>query len=129
MKRFIISLFFILISAISFSQNILWYRATAFSYKETNKEWSDWKNSSVEITFDINNKEIIIYTPKTYKYTILKEVPADYEFDTNQTKYYVVDNMNRYGYIRFRIMKNDKTQIYIDYPDTTITYNIIRFYL
>ena len=129
MKRFIISLFFILISFCSFSQNISWYRATAFSYKEANKDWSDWKNSSVEITYDNFNKEITIYSNKIHKYTILKEVPADYEYDVNQTKYYVMDNANRYGYIRFRIMKNDKTQIYIDYPDTTIAYNTIRFYL
>lgn len=126
MKKFIITLALVLVSIASFAQNVQWFQATSFAYKPAYGSWTDWEPSTVKIAFNFSDNTIVIYSPQTQIYAVIRQVPADYDPNGIQEKYYVVNANGSYGYIRLRIEKNGNSQIYIDYSDVSLVYNVRR---
>ena len=127
MKKIFLTLMFVLFASISFAQNIQWYQATSFASKPYNSaSWSDWQSSTVKICININNDTITIYSPQTQYYQVISQVQAPYDADGVQVRYVVRNVLNQTLYVRLRIENNGNSQLYVDFADGSIVYNIRR---
>lgn len=127
MRRFIIIITLILVSMSAFAQNVQWFQSTSFAAKPSySSTWSNWESSDVKIKFDFVNQTITIYSPQLQHYTVIRQVPAEYDSSGVQEKYLVMDPYGYNYYIRLRIEKNGNSQLYVDASDGSIVYNVRR---
>lgn len=131
MKKFLILLLLSLASVMSFSQTTLWFRTTEFAYKSIDDYgrwtgWSDWEESGMNVKFDLSKDLIVIYSPDIQVYNVLEEKEPPYDQTGRQVKYWVINQDKEYGYLRLRIQDNGTSQIYVDFTDYCLVYNVIR---
>ena len=73
---------------------------------------------------------IVIYSQQTQIYRVLENMGSyTDESGGRQTKFFVIDQDEDYGYVRLRIEKNGNSQVYIDFNDVMWVYNVKRIYL
>ena len=109
----------------SYSQEIAKFRTTEAAFK-LNGEWSDWISTRINIVFDFTNDKIIIYSTDIQIYKVLEELDPPYDATGRQIAFQVIDQDFTYGIIRLRIENNGNSQIYIDFKDISIVYNVKR---
>lgn len=126
MKKYLISIILTFISLSAIAQ-VCEYQS--YEYAEKNnitKVWSQWQPSNVRITIDFYNDIIIIYSPTIQKYKVVEKLPNPYDSTGVQEKYKTINQYGYYTYIRFRIAYDGTSQIYVDFADGNIVYNVIR---
>lgn len=117
----------ILVSMSAFAQNVQWFQSTSIAVKLSySSTWSNWEPSNVKIKFDFENQTITIYSKQLQHYTVIRQVPAEYDSSGVQEKYLVMDSYGYNYYIRLRIENNGNSQLYVDASDATIVYNVRR---
>lgn len=127
MKKILLMLMFVLTATISHAQNIQWYKSTSFASKPYNApSWSDWQASNVKICINMLNDTITIYSPNVQQYKVIQQVQAPYDDSGVQVKYLVKNTIGQTLYVRMRIENNGNSQLYVDFADASIVYNIIR---
>ena len=110
-----------------------YYRTYQFAikYKVDNKwtDWSDWQKSDIKMKIDFDDDMIVIYSEKIQIYSVI-ENNGTYtdESGGKQTKFFIIDQDDDYGYIRLRVEKNGNAQIYVDFADVMWVYNVRRTY-
>ena len=75
---------------------------------------------------DYEQNIITIYSPEIQKYQIIEAMPDPIDATGQQLKYIAL-NLTRnkeYVYIRFRKENNGNIQIYVDFSNGSIVYNI-----
>ena len=125
MKRIITSLFFTLIAITSFAQ-VQWYQATSFASKPAYGEWSPWELSNVKISLNLSTDEIWILSPTRQYYQVIETMPQPYDNGGRQIRFKVLDKNGCYGYVRLRVEYNGNSQLYVDFADLSIVYNVVR---
>ena len=126
MKKYLISIILTFISLSAIAQ-VCEYQS--YEYAEKNnitKVWSQWQPSNVRITIDFYNDIIVIYSPTIQKYKVVEKLPNPYDSTGVQEKYKTINQYGYYAYIRFRIAYDGTSQIYVDFADGNIVYNVIR---
>lgn len=124
-------LFMLSMTTETFAQDAQWYKTTAFAIKEKKSngywgEWSDWKDSDMNVKFDLENDIIYIFSPKTQKYHVIEVMDPPYDSTGRQIKFRVRDQDGDYGYVRLRIENNGNSQIYVDFNNVSWVYNVRR---
>ncbi len=135
MKKILFILFISLIGLFAVSNDVsaqtYYYRTTGFAIKYQTSygwtDWSDWQRSSMKMKIDLDDDMIVIYSDKVQIYRVI-EHSGTYtdESGGKQTKFFIVDQDNDYGYIRLRIERNGNSQIYVDFADVMWVYNVVR---
>lgn len=130
MKKFLLMLLMTLtLSATAFSQT-QWYRTSeiAMRYKQNGywTDWTDWERCVVNVSFDLVNDVITIYSAKTQRYKVIRTETPPYDSGGKQVKFYICDQDGDYGHIRLRIENSGNSQIYVDFADVSWVYNVRR---
>lgn len=125
MKKIFVLLLLLFTVTFSYSQEIAKFRTTEAAFK-LNEEWSDWISTRINIIFDFTNDKIIIYSKDIQVYKVLEELDPPYDATGRQIAFQVIDQDFAYGIIRLRIENNGNSQIYIDFKDISIVYNVKR---
>ena len=125
MKRIITSLIFTLIAITSFAQ-VQWYQATSFASKPAYGEWSAWEKSNVKMYINFSTDEIVIFSPTRQYYQVVDVMSPPYDATGDQVKFKVIDRNGYYGYVRLRGEYNGNCQLYVDFADLSIVYNVVK---
>lgn len=128
MKKLLVLLIFGF--ALSSKAQIQYYKTTAYAYAKiyNNKYyWSDWYNSNIVLTINLNNDVITIYSPKIQSYKVYKVGSIENNRTIgSQLTFYVYDQDFDRGTIRLRVAPDKTSQIYVDFSDVAWVYNVIR---
>lgn len=128
-KKILALLSFCIMTTICFGQ-VQWYRATSFASKTVNSSyWSAWEASNVQMMFNLTTDQIVIYSPVTQRYNVIRQVEAPYDNSGTQVRFLVTNSGGYYGYVRLRIENNGNSQVYVDFTDGSIVYNVRRIYV
>lgn len=126
MKRLVFLIITVFVSIASFGQK-QWFEATSFASKSnTSYVWSDWEPSDVKILFDYTNDKITIYSPVIQTYYVVRIMDYPDDNTGTQVRFYVRNMYGYYGYVRLRIENNGNSQLYVDFSDGSIVYNVRR---
>ena len=131
MKKFLIFAVLALASLMS-SAETYWYKASSYAYRYTDSrgywaEWTDWMRCNVNISFDLEDDIITIYSNKTQIYAVI-----DYNGKSSDgqggeyVSYKVIDQDYDFGTIRLRIESNGNSQLYVDFANVMWVYNVRR---
>lgn len=106
------------------------FRAAKFAFKVKDdfnqwQEWSDWHDSSVLISIDINTKRIKIFSNKIQVYDIIEEHDIHEDDEGNKTlRFYCLDKNGLYCNVRVVVLKSGTFQVYVDYSDMMWVYAV-----
>ena len=108
------------------------YNTTGFSYKLYNEtygywgEWSDWEYSNLLVVVDLGRERITVYTDERQEYAIydVDEDRYDSDGDFCLSMSCVDQDGARCGVRLLYNSNSDGMQLYIDYSDIIIVYNI-----
>lgn len=135
MKQKILTLFIVLFSTLSLTANTnnsyQYYKAYQYSQRYVTDSgywtsWSAWKQVNINITFDLTNDVIWIFSAKTQKYSVYS---SDIYYDSDGEKvlrFYFVDQDGDKGHMRLMIRPSGTSQIYIDFSNMSWCYNVVR---
>lgn len=133
MKKFILLLLLTIGSITTAFSETQWYRTTAFAQAKIyggSYYWGDWENSNMNISIDLTNDVITIYSPSKQIYFVYGSYNnGKIYIDKNggrNIKFYVIDQDNDKGEIRLRIERNGNSQIYVDFSNIAWVYNVKR---
>lgn len=124
-KIFMFSLLFIL-TAVQLQAQTMWFRTTAFASKIVGSDWTDWQQSNMKVKIDLQEESIVIYSPETQVYVVLRELDPPVDKTGTTVKFLVLDQDYNRGAIRLRIENNGNSQLYVDYADMSWVYNVVR---
>ena len=129
-KYLLILLCFISISGYA---QVQWYRTTQYAEATVINNryyWGDWESSNMRLCIDVDNDQIIVYSPRIQIYQVygVYNNGQPYVDDSGGTniKFYVIDQDYDRGNIRLRVEKNGNSQIYIDFSNVAWVYNVVR---
>jgi len=135
MKKFLLILFISMLGLFGNPNNVdaqtYYYKTTEFAIKYKKSygwsEWSDWQKSNMTMKIDFDADIIVIYSEKRQVYKVIESM-GTYTDDSGgkQSKFYVLDQDNDFGYIRLRIERNGNSQLYVDFNDVMWVYNVVR---
>ena len=129
-KYLLILLCFISISGYA---QVQWYRTTQYAEAtiiNNRYYWGDWESSNMRLCIDIDNDQIIVYSPRIQIYQVygVYNNGQPYVDDSGGTniKFYVIDQDYDRGNIRLRVERNGNSQIYVDFSNVAWVYNVVR---
>lgn len=112
--------------------DVAMYRAHYFAYKYVNDygrwtSWSNWEDSDIRISLDLDKEKIVIYTEITQVYYILT-YNGEYQDNKGglQAEFKVVDQDGDYGIIRLRRQNDGTTQLYVEFSNIMWVYSGLR---
>ena len=137
MKKYLTTILVMMMLLFGVANNVnaqtYYYRTYQFAIKYKTDygwtSWSEWQSSNMKMKIDLDDDIIVIYSEKRQIYNVI-ENSGTYtdESGGQQTKFFIIDQDNDYGYIRLRIERNGNSQIYIDFADVMWVYNVRRVY-
>ena len=126
-KRLFILLVGLVISLTTLAQTV-WFTAFQFAYRETDwSSWSPWQTCNIDVKFDYDADQIIIYSRVTQVYQVYTYDGEQTDYDGGeQVQFGVIDQDNDRGKIRLRVERNGNSQIYVDFLNVHWVYNVRR---
>lgn len=110
-----------------------WYKTTAFAQARiynNSYHWGDWENSNMNISIDLTNDIITVYSPSKQVYYVYGSYNNGNVYTDNNggrnIKFYVIDQDYDKGEIRLRVERNGNSQIYVDFSNIAWVYNVVR---
>ncbi|MBO5816492.1 MAG: hypothetical protein J6R26_00890 [Paludibacteraceae bacterium] len=130
MKKILFTLALLLTFVGTISAEVLKMKATSVAYKYENEygywtDWTDWEECSILVVVDVDGDRITIYssTPQEYDIYDSEYEESDGEGGTIQT-FHSVDKDGSRCDLRIRITKDGDVQLYVDYSDVMLVYNV-----
>lgn len=131
MKKLLILLFTLFIG-LEASAQIYTYRTTGYAYKRVNSygnwtQWTDWMDSNMKVTINMNTDRITIYSPQTQYYRVTEYLRKFTDSSGgSQVEFSAIDEEGLRCSIRLRVEKNGNSQLYIEWSDLILCYNVRR---
>lgn len=133
MKRILI-LLITLCSVININANTnsnLYFRAYQYTqrYLTTSGYWTNfepYKQVNINITFDLTNDVIWIFSKRTQKYSVYK---SDNYYDNDGEyvlRFFAVDQDGDKCHLRLMVRQNGTSQIYVDFSNISWCYNVVK---
>ena len=125
-------IFFLLTLSFNSSGQVYKLKSTSISarYKDNENNWSNWSDIEeciVLITIDLNKERITIYSKETQVYNIIELEGKTTDKDGDDfTSFYCVNEEGLTCRVRLAKLnsKNGILQIYIDFNDLKLVYNV-----
>lgn len=125
MKRFLL-IFAFLLSIMVANAQIYTYRSYAFAEKNVGYAWSDFVQSNLTITINLDTDIIRIYNKQKSCFFVLSSRQY-YDSDGELIlECYCYDEEHIRCTIRLVIRNSGTSQLYVDYANFSICYNIVR---
>ncbi len=132
MKKLLVIVCLLCVTGLAHAETYF-YKASDCAYK-TNEgngwsEWSDWEYSGILITMDMEKDIIKTNGDSPQAYFILSSSDA-YADDSGGTQvcFECIDQEEIKCEVRLRIEENGNSQMYIDYADIMLVFNVERVY-
>ena len=132
MKKLFLSLIILLLSFVSNAQSVLKLRTSHSCEKHTDyygnwTDWSEWKAVSILIVIDGQQDRITIYSQTTQTFDIIEDEGESLSDKGDPTmNFYCVDENGTKCRIRIVKRSDSTTQIYADYNNLILCYNVKR---
>lgn len=134
MKRYLMIMLMLIgfgiFGSVNADAQILSYRTTSYAHANIYNGryyWSDWEDSNMLVTINLNKEVITIYSPRTQIYRVFGTYNNGnwYNDGSGRTiKYYVYDQDGDRGEVRLRVENNGNSQIYVDFNNVAWCYNV-----
>ena len=109
------------------SVQILYFKTTSFATSGYRSAWSDWEDSDIPLTMDLNNDIITIYSQKPQTYKIYSNPEKGYDSDGDyKIVFKFIDQNDDYGTMWLIQRKSGASEIYIFFADIKWCYRVIR---
>lgn len=131
MKKLFLSIIVLLFSFVSNAQNVLKLRTSHTSEKHTDyhgrwTDWSEWKEANILIVIDAQQERITIYSETLQTFDIIQDEGDSVSDSGDPTmNFYCVDENGTKCRIRI-VKRTNATQIYVDYNNLMLCYNVKR---
>ena len=133
MKRLVTLIMMMFICIASFSQTYA-FKTTSYAIKRTVQSggsgvWSDWIPMKMTIAIDVGNDVVFLQSDEPTQIHIIDDL--DTINDNNggtQLRFMCIDSDRLRCTLRIRRETNGNNQIYIDYNDISIVYNVVYLY-
>ena len=132
MKKVFLILILFFLSFIGNAQNILKLRTSHTSEKHTDyrghwTDWSEWREANILIVIDAQQERITIYSETLQTFDIIQDEGETLSDKGDPTlNYYCVDENGTKCRIRIVKRNDSTTQIYADYNNLILCYNVKR---
>ncbi len=120
-----------LLTSTTLSAQVIKLRSTGLAYKvQTDDEWSDWsdfEDTDVLITLDVDNSRFTVYSAEKQVYDISENEGMTTDSDGDDFyAFYCVDQDGKTCRIRFAILhsQDESMQLYVDFNDMKWVYNV-----
>lgn len=106
------------------------YQATSMAIKSQNEYgywsgWSDWKSTNILVVINVDNARINIYSQSPHEFDIYEYGEMIHESDGGISfTHKCIDEDGLRCNIRMREQSDGQLQLYIEYSDAIIVYNI-----
>ena len=125
MKKFLFVILMIISTCVVNAQ-VLNFRTTSFS-KKVGSSWGSWQESSLNITMDLNNDIVTIYSPKIQMYKIYSNVSNYYDSDGDYNmNFKFIDQDGDQGTMTLLQRTNGRSEIYIRFRNIQWCYVVRR---
>jgi len=114
-----------LIASISFAQDDTKMSGTSLSIKMENEEWSEPIPLVPAVNIYLSNTRLLILSKETQGYTFTSEVEESVIDNANVIGAYATDLNDDACYIRIILRASGQWQIYVDYADLSVCYNVV----
>ena len=86
--------------------------------------WADWSDCNILVVIGEDSR-VKIYSKETQEYDVIssEEEVSDHQGGT-VTEYHCIDKDGLRCSLRLRVEKNDNIQLYVDYNDISLVYNV-----
>lgn len=130
MKKLILVIALLVLSTLSFGQ-VLTFKSTAFACNVYSNGywsgWSDWEDSNLYITMNLNTDVVTIYSPVKQIYHIYKSEGEYYDEDGDyNADFSFIDNDLDKGTMKLLQRKTGVSEIYIYFANVTWCYTVVR---
>ncbi len=132
MKKLFLSLIVLLLSFVSNAQSVLKLRTSHSCEKHTGyrgswTDWSEWREVNILIVIDGQQDRITIYSETTQTFDIIEDEGESLSDKGDPTmNFYCVDENGTKCRIRIVKRSDSTTQIYADYNNLILCYNVKR---
>ena len=129
MKRLLLTWILLLVVVGMSMAGVVRMTATSMAYKvienEKQTEWSEWMDCELLVTIDIEGDRIKIYSNEIQIYDVYDHEEEEPDGDGGASQlFYCVDAKGKKCELRFRLDADAELQLYIEYPDLKIVYNL-----
>ena len=132
MKKLLI-LFTLCLASICASAEVIYFRTTAFCSSTYNYQtyrwnnWSSWSNSNMNLTIDLTNDIVKIYSPKTQTYRVTQLVQKGYDSDGDyKVEFKFIDQDGDSGTMWLYQRSSGTSEIYIIFSNVRWCYRVVR---
>lgn len=131
MKKLILTFLFAVIGLVASAQ-VIEFQTTSFTEKHLNSYgywtgWSPLESSSMKLRLDLDEDEVIIYSPKKQIYQIVEYVGNYVDRDGDETlEYRFIDQDYNRGTLRLMQRRNGRSEVYILFNTVILCYSVIR---
>lgn len=131
MKKFLIALILVVLTAVSASAQTIRFRTTSYTSKEyTAYGWTNWKpyqSSDMLVTMNLDTDIVTIYSPRKQIYKIIS---CEGEYIDNDGEpvllYRFIDQDGDIGTMKLMQRRSGKSEIYIGFNNIIWVYSVIR---
>lgn len=111
---------------------VYYYKTTAYAYKKVNSygnwnNWSEWMKSNMTMTINFNTDVVTINSPKKQVYRITEFIRNFTDSSGGrQVELSFIDQDGDRGHMRLRIETNGNSQVYVEYANLMLVWNVRR---
>lgn len=132
LKRILAVMILSLIS-LSASAQVWQFRSEAYSQRVTNSygqwgNWSKWQKCNVNITINLNNDLVTIYSNRTQYYQVTSYTGTYMDNGTQCVDYKFYDQDGDKGTMTLAMKPNGQSEIYIRFANIQWAYVVVRTY-
>lgn len=109
------------------NDNVQYYKAYQYTQKMSYaSDFDNWTTVNIPIVFNLTTDQIIIYSKRTQTYYIYKYETYTSNEGRRAVRFYFVDQDLDKGCCRLVIRNDGTSQIYIDFSNISLVYNVVR---
>ncbi len=131
MKKLLLIIALLVGMAFTAGAEALKYKSTDIAVRTTDDngnwgEWSDWEDCSVLVVINTDNDVISIYSSEPQEFDVY-DAGEGFVKDAKDGQTWTLKCVDADGLrceIRLRVQSNGQTQLYVDYSNLSVVYNI-----
>ena len=131
MRKFLVTLTFVVLAVISVSAQTIRFKTTSYTSKEyTAYGWTNWRpyqSSDMLVTMNLDTDIVTIYSPRKQIYKIISYEGEYIDNDGEPVLLYrFIDQDGDMGTMKLMQRRSGKSELYIQFSNIIWVYSVIR---